>query len=196
MTHKLNKPRRAELCRIARDELGLQLGEPRTISLIADAMRRPDPLAYLRQQVQARGAPSPAAPPEPKPAPSPPPAAAVDPVPPVELTADQVEPLDDLDEGEQVAAGEILEGEAPELPPAPAEPQLVAINLELPLAAAPPAGYQARHIEMRLVGDEPATAARILAGLRAANAELASGRRVESLADLVRYLLHQAAAAA
>ena len=79
-------------------------------------------------------------------------------------------------------------------PPAVIAPQVQTVALSLPLGTIPPRCYVSRHCDAGSLTNAQATAMRqLLEGLQDTNAKLASGRRVTSSADVVRYLLEQVA---
>lgn len=83
---------------------------------------------------------------------------------------------------------------SPAITPAITAPQVQTVALSLPLGTIPPRCYVSRHCDAGSLTNAQATAMRqLLEGLQDTNAKLASGRRVTSSADVVRYLLEQVA---
>lgn len=79
-------------------------------------------------------------------------------------------------------------------PPTVIAPQVQTVALSLPLGTIPPRCYVSRHCDAGNLTNAQALAMRqLLEGLQDTNAKLASGRRVTSSADVVRYLLEQVA---
>lgn len=64
------------------------------------------------------------------------------------------------------------------------------VTLRIPLAPMPTAGYTSRHVDVHL-GDLGLTMRRVFDGLDLAGARLASGKRVASTADALRWILEQ-----
>lgn len=75
-------------------------------------------------------------------------------------------------------------------------PDPIDVQIAIPLADAPPTGYRSRHIEVQLKGDEPETMRRFFEGLDRRGERLPDGRRVQSNADAIRWLLGKIGGAA
>jgi hypothetical protein len=65
--------------------------------------------------------------------------------------------------------------------------------VEIPMAAVADELYRPRHVQVQLDRRQSLTLKRAMAGLDAAGARLASGRRVGSACDVIRWVLDQAA---
>lgn len=97
------------------------------------------------------------------------------------------EPIVD-DESESNDAANATDGEQPE-PVA-----ITDLKIEIPLAKSA-MGYASKHVEVRFDQDQRDTLRRIHDALIERNAKLRSGRRVNSNADVVRWMVDQVAAA-
>jgi len=169
MTHTaaIKKPSRATVNNLARD-LGYVLGEKPTTELINQAMGSTDPEAYVRDQAAKRAAATA------------PPAASEEPAPAVAQ-----EPLEPLT---PEVKSELRD----------AAPAGLSVVIELPLGMIPTEGYARRFhkVELGFDREQAAIFQRLYYGLNSRSTRLASGKHVESAADVVRYMLEQAAAAA
>jgi hypothetical protein len=170
-TAAVKKPSRAQVNQLARD-LGYVLGEKATTELINRAMQATDPEAFLRDQAAKRQAAT--TPPASEPA-----AAGQEP------GAVMPEDIHPLTQGVNSEARDAV----------PAGPSVV---IELPLAEPPTKGYARRFtkVELSFDHDQASIFQRLYYGLNSKSTRLATGKHVESAADVVRYLLEQAAAAA
>jgi len=65
------------------------------------------------------------------------------------------------------------------------------ITIEAPVAEPPAGNYETRHIEVQLTGVQPRGLKRLFGGLY--GAQLANGRLVQTSADVVRWIMEQAA---
>lgn len=65
--------------------------------------------------------------------------------------------------------------------------------IEVPLGTIPEGVYITRHVEVQLDHSQACTLRRLVEGLDASGARLANGKRVTAAADVVRWLLEQAA---
>ena len=65
------------------------------------------------------------------------------------------------------------------------------VQIELPMVAEPKPGYSSRHVDLQLDADQAITLRRVFEGIDAAGSRLASGKRITTNADVVRFLLEQ-----
>ena len=70
------------------------------------------------------------------------------------------------------------------------------VMIEAPIVPLEQGKYVTRHIDVQLSPRQAQAARRLLDGLDSLHARLSNGRHVQSVGDVVRYLLEQAARAA
>lgn len=73
----------------------------------------------------------------------------------------------------------------------PAAAAAAVARVDLPLGEVPPGVFVSRHVEVQLSREQARAMRRLYEGLMNTNARLASGRRVKSPADAVRFILEQ-----
>ena len=169
----IKKPSRATVNNLARD-LGYVLGEKATTELINQAMGSTDPEEYVRRQAAAKHE---------------------------ALSTKSETPANTTAEDAKSAKGtpDPVPFSTPSIDKlhnaGPAGPSVV---IELPLGMIPTEGYARRFhkVELGFDREQAAIFQRLYYGLNSRSTRLASGKHVESAADVVRYMLEQAAAAA
>ena len=76
------------------------------------------------------------------------------------------------------------------------QPEVLFVNVRVPLIAGEPAGYCARHVDRQLGASESIILRRILDGLHQLSAQNSSGRYMSSHSDALGWLLREIAAQA